>query len=213
MANPDTATAIEDTLININVLINDTDADSDLLNVTGVTASNGAVTIKSDQTLDYVPNVNFNGADTINYDISDGRSGTDSSTVGLSVTAANDAPTMSDQTGSVPENSANSTSVMTMTGSDIDTGDNLSYSITAGNTDSVFAINTTSGVITVANNSFLNFESTVQYLLTVKVTDDGTPSMNHSATATIDVTNVTESSTPTLDTSFGSSGTAGSNSF
>ncbi len=213
VANPDTATAEEDTPLNINVLLNDTDADSDLLSVTTATASNGAVTIKSDQTLDYVPNVNFNGADTINYDISDGRSGTASSTVALSVTPANDAPTINDQTGSIAENSANGAAVMTMTGSDIDSGDSLSYSISAGNTDSVFAINTTSGAITVVNNSFLNFESTSQYLLTVKVTDDGTPTMNQSATATIDVTNVTESTTPTLDTGFGSSGTAGSNSF
>ncbi|MCJ8270495.1 MAG: tandem-95 repeat protein, partial [Psychrosphaera sp.] len=213
VANPDTATAIEDTLLNINVLSNDTDVDSDTLSVTNATASNGAVTIKSDQTLDYVPNVNFNGADTINYDISDGRSGTASSTVALSVTAVNDAPTMSDQTGSIPENSSNNTPVMTITGADIDAGDALSYTISNGNTDSVFAINSSSGEITVANNSFLNFESTTQYLLTVKVTDDGTPTMNHSATATIDVTNVTESTTPTLDTSFGASGTAGSNAF
>ena len=53
------------------------------------------------------------------------------------------------------------------------TGDSLSYAITAGNTAGAFAINPTSGQISVANSAVLDFETTPSFQLTVLVTDDG----------------------------------------
>lgn len=210
VASNDTATTNEDTLKNINVLSNDSDADGDLLDITNATASNGVLTIKSDQTLDYVPNVNFNGSDTINYTISDNKGGTATASVAVTVTAINDAPTYEDKTGSIAENSAVGTTVMTMTGSDVDTGDTLTYSIQT-NSQGIFAINSATGVISVADNSGLNYESAVRHDIVVKVTDSG--SISATANATINVTNVEETVTPTLDTTFGTSGTGGANSF
>ena len=95
VANPDTATTDEDTLVNIPLIGNDTDADGDALTVTAATAPNGTVTINADGSVDYTPNANFNGTDTITYTISDGNGGFSTSTVTVTVSAINDAPVAS----------------------------------------------------------------------------------------------------------------------
>jgi large repetitive protein len=88
----DTATTPEDTLVNILVLANDSDPDDDLLTVTTASAGNGTVVIRPDGTLDYTPNLNFNGTDTISYTISDGNGGTSTATVIVTVGLVNDLP-------------------------------------------------------------------------------------------------------------------------
>ena len=74
------------------------------------------------------------------------------------------------------ENSANGTSVGTVSASDPDTGSTLIYAITAGNETGIFAINSSTGEITVADGSQLDYETTTSYDLTVTVTDDMTGS-------------------------------------
>ncbi|MDX2456461.1 MAG: cadherin-like domain-containing protein, partial [Gammaproteobacteria bacterium] len=94
LANADTATTAEDiALNNIDVLGNDTDDDGDTLSVTGATAANGSVTVNPDGTLNYTPSANFNGMDTVSYDLSDGQ-GTifNAGIVNLTVAPVNDAP-------------------------------------------------------------------------------------------------------------------------
>ena len=84
-------TTQEDTGVeNINVLGNDTDIDDDPLTVSDASATNGVVTINEDGTLNYTPNANFNGADTITYTISDGQGGTDTATLSVTVEAIQD---------------------------------------------------------------------------------------------------------------------------
>ena len=79
-------TTSEDTAVNnINVLGNDTDIDGDALTVSGASAANGEVTINDDGTLNYTPNANFNGTDTITYIIDDGNGGADTATVSVTV--------------------------------------------------------------------------------------------------------------------------------
>ncbi|HLN53778.1 MAG TPA: cadherin domain-containing protein [Lentimicrobium sp.] len=107
-----------------------------------------------------------------------------------SSTSGNQPPVISNQTLSVPENSANSTVVGQVTASDPDPNQTITYSISGGNTGSTFAINATNGLITVANGQNLNFESTPQYLLQVAVQDN--LGLSSSATVTINVTNVNE---------------------
>ncbi len=71
-ADDDTAETDEDTPpVVIDVLDNDSDPDGDPLEVTGATADNGDVTINPDGTITYTPDENFNGTDTITYEISD----------------------------------------------------------------------------------------------------------------------------------------------
>lgn len=209
IANSDDATINEDSLSNINILSNDTDLEDDTLTVTAVTASNGDVSIKPDQTLDYLPNPNFNGTDTINYTISDGTLTSDS-TVNLIITAINDAPIISPMSTTIAENSANATPLITMIGSDVDTGDTLTYSILS-NSDFIFGIDSSSGQLSIADNTSLNYESAIQHEVVIKVEDSG--GLSNTAIATVDVTNVVENVTPTLDATFGVSGTASSSSF
>ncbi|MBS1186777.1 MAG: Hemolysin-type calcium-binding region, partial [Burkholderiaceae bacterium] len=91
----------------------------------------------------------------------------------------------------VAENSANGTVVGTMSGGG---ADGVTYSLT-DNAGGRFAINASTGVVTVANGSLLNYEMATSYSITVRATDnagnttDGTPSVT--------ITNVNEASTLT----------------
>ena len=92
----DSYTTNEDTVLTIapvGVLVNDSDPDGDTLTVTSFTQpANGSVTIGSDGALQYTPDQNFNGTDTLTYTISDGNGGSDSATVSITVTPVNDGP-------------------------------------------------------------------------------------------------------------------------
>jgi large repetitive protein len=93
VAQNDTATANEDTPLRIDVLANDQDQDRDPLTVTAASAGHGTVTINSDGSLNYVPDTNFNGTDTIIYTITDSEGGVSTATVSIAINAINDAPT------------------------------------------------------------------------------------------------------------------------
>ena len=77
----------------------------------------------------------------------------------VTIVAENDAPVADDATFNVDENSANGTVVGTVNAGDVD-GDALSYGITAGNGSGAFTIGSSTGEITVANGSQLDFENT-----------------------------------------------------
>jgi len=105
-------------------------------------------------------------------------------------TVLNEAPTLDDVTFTVDEDSEEGTVVGTVAASDPDAGDELTYAITAGNSDGAFAIGNTSGEITVADGNVLNYELKSSYALTVTVTDDG--GLSDTATVTIQVGDVDE---------------------
>src|SRR6185295_7961043 len=69
----------------------------------------------------------------------------------------------------------------------------LSYSITGGNALGIFAINSATGAITVANNANLNRESVASLVLTIGVSDNG-PGATRTDTAqvTININDVNE---------------------
>ena len=97
-----------------------------------------------------------------------------------------------DQGFAVLENSSNGTAVGTVTAYDPDAITPLTYSITAGNTNSAFAINPATGQITVANAAALNYESQTTFYLTVKVNDSDVLMSSDTAIITIQVLNVDE---------------------
>jgi VCBS repeat-containing protein len=90
----------------------------------------------------------------------------------IHITPVEDAPVASDIEVSLPENSTVGTVVGTISGSDADPGNTLTYSILTGNSSGTFAINPTTGQITVANNALLDFETSPTINLIVKVTDN-----------------------------------------
>ena len=90
----DAVTMLEDTLLeNINVLGNDSDVDGDPLTVIGALSAEGAeVSVNADGTVNYQPNANFNGVDTITYTVSDGAGGVTTGELKITVQAVKDAP-------------------------------------------------------------------------------------------------------------------------
>ncbi len=96
----------------------------------------------------------------------------------------------------VAENAANGTVLGTAVGSDVN-GNAITYSITAGNTDNIFAINATTGVIRVNSNTNMNFEYDNSYTLTITATDNGFGNLTGSRNVVVNLTNVNEA--PTFD--------------
>ena len=128
-ATNDTATTNEDTAQRIDVLANDVDPDRDPLTVTSAVAGRGTVTINPDGSLQYTPDANFNGTDTIIYEITDSEGGVSTATVTVTVTAVNDAPTT---VGLPNQNDADSATISVPVAgafTDID-GDALSFAAT-----------------------------------------------------------------------------------
>ncbi|VEE14849.1 retention module-containing protein [Ectopseudomonas mendocina] len=97
VANDDSVTTLEDTAVTIDVLANDTDVDGDSLLISGASAGHGSVSVV-DGKLVYTPTANYSGSDTISYSISDGKGGTSTASVQVTVTPVADAPNLSIQT-------------------------------------------------------------------------------------------------------------------
>jgi hypothetical protein len=117
----------------------------------------------------------------------------DTSEFALSIPVfANRPPVIADQTFAVNENSAGGTVVGTVAASDPDAGQTLAYQITAGNTGGAFAIDASTGRITVANAAALNYETTPVFTLAVQVTDSGMPALSSTATVTVRLNNINE---------------------
>jgi len=129
-ANDDSVTAEEDVpIVMIDVLKNDTDPDKDRLVVISATQGrNGSVTINTDSTLTYAPGRNFSGNDTFTYTLSDGKDGTDTAAVNVTINAVNDTPSIT----SKPVETARVWAPYTygVIAKDPDSGDRLIYSLT-----------------------------------------------------------------------------------
>ncbi|MGY5865609.1 MAG: Ig-like domain-containing protein, partial [Candidatus Thorarchaeota archaeon] len=92
VANDDSATTNEDVPITIDVLANDVDADGDTLVIDSVgPASYGTVAIAAGM-ITYTPDADFYGTDSFSYTVSDGKGGTDTATVTITVNPVIDAP-------------------------------------------------------------------------------------------------------------------------
>ena len=90
VAVDDDASGDEDTAITIDVLANDTDVDGDTLSISAVgTPANGTAEVV-DGKIVYTPNADFNGSDTFEYTVSDGKGGSDTAMV--TVTVDDDGP-------------------------------------------------------------------------------------------------------------------------
>ncbi|UJP05612.1 MAG: tandem-95 repeat protein, partial [Nitrosomonas sp.] len=209
----------EDTLLNLSgISINDVDGNlstvqlavgNGTLNVTlsgTASISGGAngtntLTLSGSQadinatlaSLSYQGTLHYNGADTLTVTSTDGNAVTDVDAVAIAVTAVNDTPTdLTLSANTVAENAVNGTVVGTITGTDPDSGDTKTYSFT-DSAGGRFAIDSSTGIITVANGSLLNYEAATNHSVTVRVTDSG--GLAYDETFTINLTNVNEAPT------------------
>ncbi len=100
VAGDDAGSVNEDGSVDVAVLANDSDADGDTLNVSNVSnPPNGSASVNPDDTINYVPDPNYNGADSFSYTVSDGNGGSDSANVSMTVNPVNDAPVAVDDSG------------------------------------------------------------------------------------------------------------------
>ena len=104
----DSAATDEDNAVTISVLASDTDVDQgDTLAVSSFTqATHGTVSDNGDGTLTYTPVANYHGSDSFTYTVSDGRGGTDTATVNVTVSSVNDTPVALDDTAVTPQNAS-----------------------------------------------------------------------------------------------------------
>jgi hypothetical protein len=155
-----------------------------------INSSTGALTVNNTSALDFEINPSF----ALIIKVQDNGTGSLSSqaTITVSLLDVNEAPVIANQAFSIDENSANGTLVGTVVASDPDAGQTLTYSILSGNTGSAFAINASTGVLTVNNTSALDFEVNPSFALIIKVQDNGTGSLSSQATITVSLLNVNE---------------------
>jgi autotransporter-associated beta strand protein len=190
------ATNDSSTLLDVNA----TDAESNPITYS-ITGGTGSSLFSIDSSTGVIT-LNATGASTLNREAAssytltvranDGQSSSNTADQNITVTVTDVAPAITaGQSFSIAENSANGTSVGTVA----NTGDNdgITWSIQSGNTGNVFAINSSTGQITV--NGSLNYEATSSYTLGIRATD-GTTQSNQDVT--INITNVNEA--PTLTT-------------
>ena len=109
------------------------------------------------------------------------------SATGSGATKANNAPvfTSQDTTASVVENSGDGTDVVTITATDSDAGDTITYSLDA-TSDKVFDIDSNGAItVQVESGSALNHEGTSSYAATVTATDSSNATATHGVTISV----------------------------
>ncbi len=159
-------------------------------------STTGAITVASGATLDYESTTSYA------LKAKATNSAGDSAEVDVTITVTDVAdvvPTLAAFTGSITENSAAATSIGTITISDA--GDNAISAITLSGTGSDNFSVSTAGAITVASGASLDYESTTNYALKAKATNDAGESAE--VDVAISVTNVTDV-VPTLASFTGS---------
>ncbi|MES1242957.1 MAG: Ig-like domain-containing protein [Acidobacteriota bacterium] len=126
----------EEVPVTIPVLANDSDPDSEPLQVASVTqGAHGAVAINGDQTVTYTPTAGFTGTDTFTYVASDPRGGRSQATVTVAVISANHPPTPAADSATTQEDQAVDIAVLANdTDPDNDTLQVVSVSVPANGT-------------------------------------------------------------------------------
>lgn len=177
---------------------NDPDAGDTLLfsilsgntgNAFAINSATGEITVNDTSALDFETNPTV----ILTIQVQDGSGATDTATVTINVTDANDAPTdISLDNASVPENSASGTAVGNFSATDPDSGDTFTYTLVAGAGD------TGNGSFQISGNQLqtragFDFETQNSYSIRVRVTDNG--GLWFEKVFTISVTDVNEAPT------------------
>ncbi|MEW6472117.1 MAG: Ig-like domain-containing protein [Actinomycetota bacterium] len=175
VATPASRSATEDTLLSGSV--NAIDVDNDPLTFTKVAdPAHGALTLNANGTFTYTPTAGYAGSDSFTFKVSDGKADSNSATVTLTVTAVNDAPTISDVSDqSTPEDTG--TGAISVTVGDLD-GDTLTLSGSSSNDalvpDANVVIGGSGTSRTVAVTPLANASGTSTISLTVSDGNGGT---------------------------------------
>ena len=116
-----TLTVAEDSgLKSVNVISNDSDADSDALTIISVSDASHGTTSKSGHYVRYKPAKDFFGSDSFTYSISDGHGGSATATVNVTVSAVLDAPVIAQGSSTVISTSEDVSKSLTLSATDVD---------------------------------------------------------------------------------------------
>ena len=160
-------------------------------NAFAINSSTGEITVANSSELDYESGAT---SYTLSLTVSDGTNTSSAETVTINVNDLNDnVPVITaSQNFSIDENSANATSVGTVTATDGDATATTyqDWKITGGNTNNAFAIDPSTGEITVATSSQLDTETTPSYTITLTVSDG--VNISSAETVTINVNDLND---------------------
>ncbi len=203
VAENDTAEVAEDESVTIDVLANDSAGPNEggqILTVTSASALYGTVTINADNTLDYAPNAEYNGPDTISYTMKDDGTTdgvadplTASATVDVTVTEVNDLPIASGETAALIEDGNITIDVLA--------NDEVGPANESGQTLSVISASALYGTVTINLDNTLTYAPDADYngpdTISYTIEDDGTTNrlaapMIASATVAVTVTEVND---------------------
>ncbi len=121
----DSAETLEDTMVIIDVLGNDSDDDGDTLTIANLSTPLHGSAVVVDGKVNYTPSQDYTGTDTFTYTTNDGMVMGNAVTITVNITPVNDAPVVADQSVTVAEDSEQD---ITLTATDID-GDISSFNI------------------------------------------------------------------------------------
>mgnify|MGYP000356334377 CR=1 FL=1 len=195
VATDDAGSTPEDTPLNGDVSINDSDLDGDPLTATPVTQpTNGTLTLNANGTYTYTPDTDYNGADSFEYQICDNGSPAlcDNAVVNITVTPANDAPVATDDAGSTPEDTPLNGDV-SINDSDLD-GDPLTATPVTQPTNGTLTLNA-NGTYTYTPDTDYNGADSFEY----QICDNGSPALCDNAVVNITVTPANDAPVATDD--------------
>ena len=149
-----------------------------------INSSTGEITVADGSLLNFETAASHN----VTIEVTDGAGNTYNEVMSLNLTDVNETPTdLSLSADTVEENAANGTVVGTATPTDPDSGDTFTYSLT-DDAGGRFAINSSTGVITVADGTLLDFSAANGHNITVRVTDSG--GLTYDEVMNLDVTEI-----------------------
>ncbi|MGG4145289.1 tandem-95 repeat protein, partial [Paenibacillus algorifonticola] len=132
----------EDEFVTGNIAGSDNDGDMLTYSVSQQAANGTATVDASTGSWEYTPNANYHGQDVFKVLVSDGKGGTATSTVSITVDPVNDPPVTSDDTATTNKNEKTTGQVRA---SDVE-GDALSYSISQPAAHGTAAVNPATGL-------------------------------------------------------------------
>ena len=188
VADADAATTDEDISIIIDVQINDSDTEDSTLVTTIVTNGvNGIATVLGTDSINYAPNANFNGMDTIVYSICDNESPAlcDTAMVVITVNVVNDKPVATNDPVTINEDE---TVVIDVQANDVDTEDSTLVTTIIDNVNN--------GSANVISSDSIGYTPTANFsgmdTLTYQICDNESPALCDTAMVIITIVPVND---------------------